>query len=307
MQINKTILLPQHQKIHAREQTSPGLHFKTMRGLEVIKNKHLIRSSGYLNGVFTSGQAKNTFDVVNPANGDLLAKLPRMTAVDAENGAKIANDAWGPWKVTPVAERSKILFKMSALMTKYQDDLASLISLEAGKPFSEAKGEVIYATSFYEFYGEEAKRVTGDILQSNAAGSNRRMLVTKQAVGPAALITPWNFPSAMITRKVGPALAAGCTVLIKPAEQTPLSALALCAIAEEAGVPPGVINCLTVSREDVEEVGLSLCHSKLLRKVSFTGSTAVGKWLMRESASTVKKVSSNFIIPSRILNITSVM
>jgi succinate-semialdehyde dehydrogenase/glutarate-semialdehyde dehydrogenase len=189
---------------------------------------------------------------------------------------------------------------MASLMTKYQDDLATIISLEAGKPFAEAKGEVMYATSFYDFYAEEAKRVTGDILQCNAMGTTKRLLVSKQSVGPAALITPWNFPSAMITRKVGPALAAGCTVLIKPAEQTPLSALALCAIAEEAGLPAGVMNCLTVGREEVVEVGTALCHSPLLRKVSFTGSTAVGKWLMRESATTLKKVPPDLLCLSSV-------
>lgn len=264
-----------------------------MRGLDAIKNKHLIRNSGYLNGVFTKGvkAAPPTFNVFNPANGDHLMELPRMGKADADFGASVANDAWYKWKTTNVTDRSKVLAKMAALMVKYQDDLAAIISLEAGKPFAEAKGEVMYATSFYDFYAEEAKRVTGDILQCNNVGTTRRLLVSKQAVGPAALITPWNFPSAMITRKVGPALAAGCTVLIKPAEQTPLSALALCAIAEEAGLPAGVMNCLTVAREEVVEVGTALCHSPLLRKVSFTGSTAVGKWLMRESAGTVKKVS----------------
>jgi succinate-semialdehyde dehydrogenase/glutarate-semialdehyde dehydrogenase len=179
---------------------------------------------------------------------------------------------------------------MADLMIQYKDDLATIITLEAGKPFAEAKGEVLYAVSFYEFYAEEAKRITGEVLPSPM--SSRRLLTIKQPVGPAALITPWNFPSAMITRKVGPALAAGCTVVIKPAEATPLSALALCAIAEEAGLPAGVMNCLTVAREDVEEVGQALCRSQQVRKVSFTGSTAVGKWLMRECASTVKRVKS---------------
>lgn len=262
-----------------------------MKGLGVIKNKHLLKNAGYINGVFTKSKAAlGNFNVVNPANGEILTELPRMNRLDAEHGATVANDAWQKWKFSNVNERAKVLSKMGGLMTKYQDDLAAIISLEAGKPFAEAKGEVMYAQSFYDFYAEEAKRVHGDILQSNAMGVTRRFIVSKQSVGPAALITPWNFPSAMITRKVGPALAAGCTVLIKPAGQTPLSALALCAIAEEAGVPPGVINCLTVDHSEVVEVGTVLCHSPLLRKVSFTGSTAVGKWLMRESSSTLKKV-----------------
>jgi succinate-semialdehyde dehydrogenase/glutarate-semialdehyde dehydrogenase len=264
-----------------------------MTGLNLVKNKHLVRAAGYLNGSFTNGAQANAakFAVRNPATGDILAELPRMTATDVQNGAQAAHDAWIKWRTTSVGDRSKILAKMASLMTTYQDDLATIMSLEAGKPFAEAKGEIAYATSFYEFYAEEAKRVTGDILQSNGMGVTKHMLVSKQPIGPAALITPWNFPSAMITRKVGPALAAGCTVLIKPAEQTPLSALALCAIAEEAGVPAGVMNCLTVGREEVVEVGTAMCHSPLLRKLSFTGSTAVGKWLLRESADTLKKVS----------------
>jgi succinate-semialdehyde dehydrogenase/glutarate-semialdehyde dehydrogenase len=267
-----------------------------MTGLNVIKNKHLLKNLGYINGAFTKGKSGlGNFNVVNPANGEILTELPRMNKLDAEHGAVAANDAWQKWRFTNVNERSKVLSKMGGLMTKYQDDLAAIISLEAGKPFAEAKGEVMYAQSFYDFYAEEAKRVTGDILQCNAMGTTRRLLVSKQSVGPAALITPWNFPSAMITRKVGPALAAGCTVLIKPAGQTPLSALALCAIAEEAGLPPGVMNCLTVDHGETVEVGTSLCHSPLLRKVSFTGSTAVGKWLVRESASTMKKVGVNII------------
>ena len=261
-----------------------------MSGLSLIKNKHLVKTTGFLNGKFVDGSKLAKFSVTNPANGEVLAELPRMTSAHANEGAVIANDAWEKWKYSSVTERSKVLSKMSSLMGKYQDDLATIISLEAGKPFAEAKGEIMYASSFYDFYAEEAKRVTGDILQSNAMGSTKRMLVSKQSVGPAGLITPWNFPAAMITRKLGPALAAGCTALIKPAEQTPLSALALCAIAEEAGVPAGVVNCLTVAREEVVEVGTAMCHSPLLKKISFTGSTAVGKWLMRESASTLKKV-----------------
>eukprot|EP00607_Mallomonas_marina_P008407 CAMPEP_0182423560 /NCGR_PEP_ID=MMETSP1167-20130531/9599_1 /TAXON_ID=2988 /ORGANISM="Mallomonas Sp, Strain CCMP3275" /LENGTH=413 /DNA_ID=CAMNT_0024602657 /DNA_START=356 /DNA_END=1594 /DNA_ORIENTATION=+ len=178
---------------------------------------------------------------------------------------------------------------MASLMLEYQYDLATLITLECGKPFAEARGEVLYAHSFYEYYSEEAKRVYGEVIPSPVR--DRLTMTMKQPIGPAALITPWNFPCAMITRKVGAALAAGCTVVLKPAEQTPLSALALCVIAQEAGLPPGVMNCVTVSRDEVEEVGLAMCHSPLFRKLSFTGSTSVGKWLMRESACTMKKLS----------------
>eukprot|EP00604_Paraphysomonas_vestita_P003478 CAMPEP_0174819924 /NCGR_PEP_ID=MMETSP1107-20130205/3392_1 /TAXON_ID=36770 /ORGANISM="Paraphysomonas vestita, Strain GFlagA" /LENGTH=416 /DNA_ID=CAMNT_0016034247 /DNA_START=190 /DNA_END=1440 /DNA_ORIENTATION=+ len=178
---------------------------------------------------------------------------------------------------------------MSDLMHHYIDDLAHIITIEAGKPLAEARGEVLYAASFFEFYGEEAKRIYGDIIPPIIHG--RKYLTIKQPVGPAAMITPWNFPSAMITRKLAPALAAGCTATIKPAEETPLSAFAICAIANEAGLPPGVLNVVTVAREDVQSIGKHFCNSHLYRKISFTGSTNVGKWLMQESASTVKKLS----------------
>lgn len=163
------------------------------------------------------------------------------------------------------------------------------MTLESGKPLSESIGELNYAVSFYDFYAEEAKRIPGDIIESPLRG--RKLLAIRQPVGPAALITPWNFPAAMITRKIAPALAAGCTVVIKPSEETPFTALALIALAEEAGVPPGVINIVTVGREDIVEAGKALCHNENLRKLSFTGSTNVGKWLLRECANNIKKVS----------------
>lgn len=265
-----------------------------MPSFKNIVHKHLIKNSGYLNGRFTAGSAKSGsfFNVINPANGTVVTKLPRMGVKDVEDATKHANDAFAKWKNTTGKERSKILRNMFDLMSgKYRDDLAAIITIEAGKPLAEAKGEIGYAASFYEQYAEEAKRITGELLTTPNNG--RRLLAIKQPVGPSALITPWNFPSAMITRKVGPALAAGCSVLIKPAAETPLSALALCVIAEEAGVPPGVINCLTVGHEEVVSVGEAMCRSKLIRKVSFTGSTAVGKWLMKECSATVKKVTIN--------------
>ena len=172
-----------------------------------IVNKHLWRTSGYINGQFTNGTATEFFDVVNPANGKIIASLPKMNEKDVEVATAHANEAWQSWKLTTAKERSKIIAKMNALMTHYQDDLATILTLEAGKPIAEAKGELMYAQSFYEFYAEEAKRITGEILQQPVHG--RRLLAIKQPVGVAALITPWNFPSAMITIKVGPALAAG--------------------------------------------------------------------------------------------------
>ena len=169
-----------------------------------IVNKHLWCSSGYINGSFTVGSATETFDITNPANGNVIAKLPRMNVDDVDHASKVAFDAWQSWKTTTTKERSKILSKMASLMLHYLDDLSMILTLEAGKPFNEAKGEVLYAQSFYELYAEEAKRLTGEVLPNPVQG--RRMVTIKQPVGPAALITPWNFPSAMITRKVGPAV-----------------------------------------------------------------------------------------------------
>eukprot|EP01038_Epipyxis_sp_PR26KG_P006583 gene6583-9049_t len=257
--------------------------------LNSIINKNLVTGKGFINGKFTVGSSTETFPVYNPANGQEICSLPKMKAVDASNAIQASDVAWKRWKSTSYVERSKFLRNMADLMRENIDDLATLITLEAGKPFSDSKGEILYAISFYDYYAEEARRIKGEIIES--PNKNRRLFALRQSVGPAALITPWNFPSAMITRKVGPALAAGCTVVIKPSEDTPLSALALCSIAEQAGIPPGVINCLTVARDDVIDVGSTLCNSNLIRKVSFTGSTAVGKWLMRESASTVKRIS----------------
>jgi succinate-semialdehyde dehydrogenase/glutarate-semialdehyde dehydrogenase len=260
-------------------------------GLEVVQHRQLLPDGGFINGHFTKGKSNpgDNFEVINPANGKVIAQLPRMGEAEAIEGIAAAKHAFHSWKETSSFERAQYLTKMSQLMHKYKDDLAAIMTVEAGKPTNEAKGEINYAISFFDFYAEEAKRVKGDILQSPA--KNKKLLTIKQPVGVAALVTPWNFPSAMITRKLAPALAAGCTTVIKPSEETPLSALAICAIAQEAGLPPGVVNCLTVDRLQVEEVGRALCHSKDVRKISFTGSTPVGKWLMRESASNVKKVS----------------
>jgi len=255
----------------------------------LLKNKSLFRDVGYINGQWTNMGCVDKFDVFNPANGALIAQVPRMTADSAEEASQVAFKAWGTWKTRTCKERAKVLTKMAHLMAEHSDDLAILITLESGKPFAEAKGEIAYALGFYEFFAEEAKRMRGDVIPHPVSG--RRLLALKEPCGPAALITPWNFPSAMITRKMGAALAAGCTVVIKPSEETPLSALALCALAEMAGVPAGVVNCLTVGREEVVQVGAQLCHSDYIRKVSFTGSTAVGKWLLKESSVGVKRVS----------------
>jgi succinate-semialdehyde dehydrogenase/glutarate-semialdehyde dehydrogenase len=259
--------------------------------LKSVTHKHLLPQGGFINGQFTFGTASqnHTFPVINPATGKEFFHLPSMNEDDAKAAISAAKNAFVTWKETTAFERSAYLKKISVLMNKYKDDLAAIMTLEAGKPLAESKGEINYAISFVDFYAEEAIRIKGDTMQSPT--TNKRLLTIKQPIGPCGLITPWNFPSAMITRKLAPALAAGCTAVIKPAEDTPLSALAICAIVKEAGLPDGVVNCVTVDRENVEAVGRTLCHSKDIKKISFTGSTPVGKWLMREASGTVKKVS----------------
>jgi succinate-semialdehyde dehydrogenase/glutarate-semialdehyde dehydrogenase len=275
-----------------RSVQSKNNHHEQHESLKQIKHQNLINHAGYINGQFTRGSNyKDSFPVINPATGKPFFYLPAMNEEDVKHAISAASKAFkeGPWKETTAFDRAKYLKKFSKLMEKYNDDLAIIMTLESGKPLKESKGELAYAKSFVDWFAEEAIRIRGDTM---ASPSNKRKLITiKQPVGVCALVTPWNFPSAMITRKLAPALAAGCTAVIKPASETPLSALALCVIAEEAGIPPGVVNCVTASREHAEMVGLTMCHSKEVRKISFTGSTAVGKWLMKEASSTVKKIS----------------
>jgi len=257
---------------------------------KTLKSPWLWQTTPYINGNFLPPAADSAgFTVMNPSNGEVIAHCSRQGAADVAASAATANEAWKTWKVTTAKQRASVLHKMYSLVEEHKEDLARILTLESGKPLAEARGEMGYANSFFSLYAEEATRVHGEVLQPNVSG--RRMMTIKQPIGPAALITPWNFPAAMITRKLAPALAAGCTVVVKPAELTPLSALALCAIAHEAGLPAGVMNCLTVGREEVVEAGKTLCHAPELRKLSFTGSTAVGKWLYRECSETVKKLS----------------
>jgi succinate-semialdehyde dehydrogenase/glutarate-semialdehyde dehydrogenase len=232
--------------------------------------------------------ASQTFEVLNPATGEVLEQVPNMGAVETEFAIDKANKALPAWSARTGKDRAIILRRWFELMRKNSDYLAELMCKEQGKPLHEAKGEVAYAASFLEWFSEEAKRVTGAI--PSTTWSDKRMLVLKQPIGVCASITPWNFPLAMITRKVGPAIAAGCTIVIKPAEQTPLSALALAKLASEAGVPEGVINIITADSANSIEVGRVICDSPIVRHLSFTGSTPVGKILMRQSASTVKKL-----------------
>jgi succinate-semialdehyde dehydrogenase/glutarate-semialdehyde dehydrogenase len=254
-----------------------------------LKNPELLRNRAYINGQWTAARSGKTFEVTNPANGEHLATVPDMDETDTRIAIESAEAAWPAWRSTPAKERAKILRKWFELLMENQEDLARLMTAEQGKPLAESRGEVGYGASFIEWFAEEAKRAYGDVIPSH--GKDKRILVIKQPVGVVAAVTPWNFPIAMITRKVAPALAAGCPVVVKPAEDTPLSALAITALAEQAGVPAGLINIVTCSKPNAAAVGGELTGNPVVRKISFTGSTPVGKLLMRQASDTVKKVS----------------
>ena len=234
-------------------------------------------------------QSANFFPVYNPATGEIISEVRNMGAADAELAIQKAQEALGSWKAKTGKERSAVLRRWFELVSRDSNRLAELMTQEQGKPLAEARGEVFYGASFIEWFAEEAKRVTGAIPATT--WSDKRMMVLKQAIGVCVAITPWNFPMAMITRKVAPAIAAGCTIVIKPAEQTPLSALALAELAKEAGMPDGVINIVTADAQNSILVGKTLCDSPTVRHLSFTGSTPVGRILMEQCAPTVKKVA----------------
>jgi len=252
-----------------------------------LKDTSLINNQAYINGNWVSSREGKTFPVVNPYDGSHLADVPDMGAEDTQAAISAASSAFPLWRDKTAAERSDILKKWYRLQMENVDDLAVLLTSEQGKPLAEAKGEIRYGASFVEWFAEEARRVYGDVIPGHK--KDIRIVTIRQPIGVTAAITPWNFPNAMITRKVAPALAAGCTVVIKPAEDTPLSALALAAMAQEAGFPPGVLNIVTTKRPEI--VGKELTQSPIVRKLSFTGSTEIGKLLMSQSASTVKKLS----------------
>ncbi|NKL95481.1 MULTISPECIES: NAD-dependent succinate-semialdehyde dehydrogenase [Rhizobium] len=243
--------------------------------------------AGYINGVWTSGDATRTFDVLNPATGELLASLPDMGAAETRAAIDAAHAAQPGWAARPAKERSAILRKWFDLMVANADELAAILTAEMGKPFPEARGEILYAAAYIEWYAEEAKRIYGETIP--APSDDKRMIVIRQPVGVVGTITPWNFPAAMITRKIAPALAVGCTVVSKPAEQTPLTAIALAVLAEQAGIPAGVFNVIV--GVDGPAIGRELCGNEKVRKISFTGSTEVGRILMRQCADQIKKVS----------------
>ena len=260
---------------------------QAVKGLPTLADTGLLRTQAYVNGTWTDHASR--FDVHNPADGAVIASVPNLGPEAAQAALNAAQATFPAWSAKTGKERAAVLRKWFDLIVANADDLGLLMTAEQGKPVAEAKGEVIYGASFIEWFAEEAKRVNGDVLAS--PWTDRRIVTLKQPVGVCAAITPWNFPIAMITRKIAPALAAGCTIVIKPAEQTPLSALALAELAHRAGIPAGVINVLTADSEQSIAIGKLLCSSTVVRHISFTGSTPVGRILMAQSAPTIKKLA----------------
>ena len=255
--------------------------------LAALDDASLLKTQALINGEWVS--AKSTFAVTDPATGAHLADVANLGALETEAAIAAANNAWVGWRAKTAKERGAIMLRWQQLLVKHADDLARIMTAEQGKPLAEAKGEVVYGASFIDWFAEEGKRVYGETIPTT--DNNKRYFVIKQPVGVCAAITPWNFPIAMITRKVAPALAAGCTVVIKPAEATPLSALAVAELAQRAGMPAGVLNVLTADSEQSIEIGKVLCDSDVVRHLSFTGSTEVGRILMKQCAPTIKKLS----------------
>jgi succinate-semialdehyde dehydrogenase/glutarate-semialdehyde dehydrogenase len=251
-----------------------------------LKDARLFRQQAYINGEWRDADSKAVINVTNPADGSVIGMIPRMGAAETRRAIEAASAALPAWRAKLAKERANILRKWFELIIANTDDLGLIMTTEQGKPLAEAKGEIAYAASFIEWFAEEAKRVYGDVIPQHQA--DKRLVVIKQPVGVCGLITPWNFPAAMITRKAAPALAAGCTVVIKPATQTPYSAFALAELAERAGIPKGVVNIVSGS---AKEIGGELTSNTTVRKISFTGSTEVGSVLMKQSAETIKKVS----------------
>lgn len=251
-----------------------------------LNDPNLFREKCYINGEWLDADTGQTVDVTNPATGDVLGTVPKMGANETGAAINAANDAYPSWRAKTAKERAIILRKWFDLMIENQEDLARLMTAEQGKPLKESMGEIVYAASFIEWFAEEGKRIYGDIIPQHAPG--KRIVVTKEPIGVCAAITPWNFPAAMITRKCGPALAAGCTMVLKPATATPYSALALAELGERAGLPAGVFSVVTGSSA---AIGGEMTSNPIVRKLTFTGSTEIGKLLMKQCAGTVKKTS----------------
>ncbi|MFJ2988106.1 NADP-dependent succinate-semialdehyde dehydrogenase [Collimonas sp. NPDC087041] len=251
-----------------------------------LKDPSLFRQQAYVNGEWCNADSGKTHAVTNPATGETIGSVPLMGAAETKRAISAANDAWRQWRRKTAKERSIILRKWNDLILANVDDLGLIMTVEQGKPLAEAKGEVAYAASFIEWFAEEGKRAGGDTIPSPSPSS--RIVVIKESIGVCAAITPWNFPAAMITRKAGPALAAGCSMVLKPAESTPFSALALAVLAERAGIPAGVFSVVTGS---AREIGAEMTSNPIVRKLTFTGSTGVGRLLMEQCAPTIKKLS----------------
>lgn len=251
-----------------------------------LKDSTLFRQQAYINGQWLDADGGQSIKVNNPANNEILGTVPKMGAAETRRAIEAADKALPAWRALTAKERGNKLRRWFELMIENQDDLGLLMTLEQGKPLAEAKGEITYAASFIEWFAEEAKRVYGDVIPGHQP--DKRLIVLKQPIGVTAAITPWNFPAAMITRKAGPALAAGCTMVLKPASQTPFSALALAELAERAGIPAGVFSVVTGSAGDI---GAELTGNPIVSKLSFTGSTDIGRQLMAECAKDIKKVS----------------
>lgn len=251
-----------------------------------LNDSTLFRQQAYIDGAWVDADGGQTIVVNNPATGEVLGTVPKLGAAETRRAIEAANRALPAWRALTAKERAQKLRRWFELLMENQDDLARLMTLEQGKPLAEAKGEIAYAASFIEWFAEEAKRVYGDTIPGHQA--DKRLIVIKQPIGVTAAITPWNFPAAMITRKAGPALAAGCTMVVKPASQTPFSALALVALAERAGIPAGVLSVVTGS---ASEIGNELTGNPIVRKLSFTGSTEIGRQLMAQCAPDIKKLS----------------
>ena len=251
-----------------------------------LSDPDIFRQACFIDGTWQPSEDGRTIEVVNPATGQAIGHVPDMGEQAVARAIEAANRAWPAWRRMPAHERSALLRRWAGLIVQHQNDLARLMTLECGKPLAESRGEVVYAASFIEWFAEEGRRVYGDVIPPHQ--TDRRIVVLKQPIGVSAAITPWNFPAAMIARKVGPALAAGCPMVVKPAGQTPFSALAMAELSVRAGIPPGVFNVVT---GDASRLGRVLSEHPLVRKLSFTGSTAVGKLLLAQAAGTVKKVS----------------
>lgn len=264
-----------------------------------LNDMTLFRQQSLIDGQWRDAPNGDVIAVTNPANGEQLGSVPKMGADETREAIEAANRALPAWRALTAKERANILRRWFDLMMENQDDLARLMTLEQGKPLAEAKGEISYAASFIEWFAEEGKRIYGDTIPGHQA--DKRLLVIKQPIGVTAAITPWNFPAAMITRKAGPALAAGCTMVLKPASQTPFSALALAELANRAGIPAGVFNVVTGS---AGAVGGELTSNPLVRKLSFTGSTEIGRQLMEQCAKDIKKVSSSWAATRRLSSLT---